>query len=98
MLLRPIITPIPCLSKTPLLTLFHSWHACSCCETILGRSPRLSPCAHCPGLFSFAGVVLEQFLDEVDVGEDHAATAVALETDGIKGVAEGERVSGADLM
>jgi hypothetical protein len=30
--------------------------------------------------------VLEQFLDQVDVGEDHAAAAVALQTDSVEGV------------
>jgi len=35
-------------------------------------------------LFSFAGVVLEQLLDQIDVGKDHAAAAVALETDAVE--------------
>jgi hypothetical protein len=34
--------------------------------------------------FLVTGNVLEELLDEVDVGEDHAATAVALETYGIE--------------
>jgi hypothetical protein len=34
----------------------------------------------------FAGNVLEELLDQVDVGQDHAAAAVALETDGVEGV------------
>jgi hypothetical protein len=38
-------------------------------------------------LFSFAGVVLEEFFDQVDVREDHAAAAVALETDGVESIA-----------
>jgi len=63
-------------------------------HTVPGLKSCLSPCAHRPGLFSFAGVVLEQFLDEVDVGEDHAAAAVALETDGVEGVAEIESQQG----
>ena len=33
------------------------------------------------------GHVLEEFLDEVDVSEDHAATAVALEAYGVEGFA-----------
>ena len=33
-----------------------------------------------------AGYVLKKLLDEVDVGEDHAAAAVALEADGVEGV------------
>jgi hypothetical protein len=49
-----------------------------------------------PALFRFEGVleldflvagnVLEEFLDEVDVGENHAAAAVALEADGVEGI------------
>tara|TARA_R110002003_G_scaffold44_13_gene3345 strand:- start:3741 stop:3929 length:189 start_codon:yes stop_codon:yes gene_type:complete len=35
----------------------------------------------------FAGNVLEELLDQIDVGQDHAAAAVALETDGVEGVA-----------
>jgi hypothetical protein len=46
------------------------------------------------GLFYFlavgAGDVLEELLDQVDVGEDHTTAAVALQTDGVEGVA-GER-------
>jgi hypothetical protein len=34
--------------------------------------------------FLFGGDVLEEFLDQVDVSEDHAAAAVALETDGVE--------------
>jgi hypothetical protein len=41
--------------------------------------------------FLFTGDVLEEFLDQVDVGEDHAAAAVALETDVVEGVT-GRRV------
>jgi hypothetical protein len=37
-------------------------------------------------VFFFAGNVLEEFLDEIDVGENHAAAAVALEADGVEGV------------
>lgn len=45
------------------------------------------------GLFR-AGYVLEELLDEVDVCKDHAAAAVALEADGVEGVARrGEDVS-----
>jgi hypothetical protein len=36
--------------------------------------------------FLFAGNVLEEFLDKVDMREDHATAAVALETDGVEGV------------
>jgi hypothetical protein len=42
-------------------------------------------------LFALACVVLEQLLDQVDVGEDHAAAAVARETEGIESFAEGTR-------
>jgi hypothetical protein len=35
-------------------------------------------------VFFFAGNVLEEFLDEIDVGENHAAAAVALEADGVE--------------
>jgi hypothetical protein len=34
----------------------------------------------------FAVDVLEQFLDEIDVSEDHAAAAVALKADGVESV------------
>jgi hypothetical protein len=40
---------------------------------------------HCRG-FLFAGNVLEELLDQVDVGEDHAAAAVACETELVEGV------------
>jgi hypothetical protein len=36
--------------------------------------------------FLVVGNVLEEFLDEVDVREDHAAAAVTLKTDGVEGV------------
>jgi hypothetical protein len=36
--------------------------------------------------FLFAGNVLKEFLDEIDMREDHAAAAIALETDGVKGI------------
>lgn len=36
------------------------------------------------------GHILEQFLDEVDVREDHAAAAVAAEAELVDGVAGGE--------
>ena len=35
-----------------------------------------------------AGDVLEQLLDQVDVGEDHAAAAVAREAELVEGVTE----------
>ena len=46
--------------------------------------------AHRPLLGSFlgAGYVLEEFLDQVHVGEDHAAAAIALETNGVEGITE----------
>jgi hypothetical protein len=63
--------------------------------------PVSQPVSSCPGRLSialaqrillgealFAGYVLEEFLDQVDVGEDHTAAAIARETDGIEGVAE----------
>jgi len=37
-------------------------------------------------LFSFAGVVLEELFDQIDVGENHAAAAVALKTDLVEGL------------
>ena len=40
---------------------------------------------HCRG-FLFAGNVLEELLDQVDVGEDHAAAAVACETELVEGI------------
>jgi hypothetical protein len=42
--------------------------------------------------FLAAGDVLEEFLDEVDVGENHTAAAVALEADGVEGVTGRENV------
>lgn len=33
-----------------------------------------------------AGDVLEQFLDQVDMGQDHATAAVALQAYGVKGI------------
>jgi hypothetical protein len=38
--------------------------------------------------FLFGGNVLEELLDQINVGEDHAAAAVALEAYGIKSIAE----------
>lgn len=45
--------------------------------------------AHALLLFAFlcGGNVLEEFLDQVDVGEDHAAAAVTLETYFVEGLA-----------
>lgn len=36
--------------------------------------------------FVLAGNVLEELLDEVDMGENHAAAAIAVEADGIESV------------
>lgn len=38
---------------------------------------------------SFCGVVLEEFLDEVDVGHDHAPAAVTAEFKLVHGISEG---------
>ena len=37
-------------------------------------------------MFSFASIVFEELFDEIDVGKNHAAAAVALETDLVEGL------------
>jgi hypothetical protein len=66
--------------------------------------PVSQPVSSCPGRVSialaqrillrgalFTEYVLEEFLNQVDVGEDHTTTAIARETDGVEGVAEKKR-------
>lgn len=51
-----------------------------------GDSPLSLP-LNSPLLLALGGVVLEEFLDEVDVSEDHTAAAVAAEVQGVDGIA-----------
>jgi hypothetical protein len=90
--------------KDPLIISPGAWPSlvlvrlrCTCCSQLVSPRPgRLSSAlavgfAHrlCEAGFLRGCDVLEEFLDEIDVGEDHTAATVALQTDGVEGVTKG---------
>lgn len=59
-------------------------------KPVASPPPRHVPVAHSYGMVLESRGILEQFLDQVDVGHDHTAAAVALEAKLVHGITAGQ--------